>query len=247
MQPIKVPSDFHIIAHRGASAYAPENTLPAFSLAQEMGVREMELDVQLASDGVVVVCHDKSLARYNHGDRQVADLPSDLLLRLDMGSWFSPDFQGTCMLTLDQLLAQFGRGFVYHIELKGQATNLPRAVFDVVGNTGLLDCSIFTSYCIEHLIRLREISKDSRLAWLLNVESFDDGIARQAEEIRLFQLCPRAGAVTEEMVQRGCSIVDEIRAWGVRGDPERVRALIHRVVDCGCNGMTINWPDWVTH
>ena len=56
--PIRVPEAFRVIAHRGSSAYAPENSLPAFRLAREMGVGEVELDVQLAIDGVVVLCHD---------------------------------------------------------------------------------------------------------------------------------------------------------------------------------------------
>jgi len=247
MQPIEVPTDFRVIAHRGASAYGPENTLPAFALAKQMGAAEVELDTQLSNDGIVVLCHDKSLKRYNHGDKEVEKLPSQVLLKLDMGSWFSPDFRGTCMASLDQLFAEFGGDFIYHIELKGKAANLPRSVYEIVDKTGLLDRSIFTSFSLEKLIRMREISADCRLGWLVDVESFDDDILQQSEELRLFQLCPRADSVTSEMVQRGHSAVSEIRAWGVGGEPQRVRALIRKVVDCGCNGMTINWPDWVTH
>ena len=72
--PIWVPEAFRVIAHRGSSAYAPENTLPAFKLAREMGVGEVELDVQLAIDGVVVLCHDLVLTRYGHGDVVVEEM-----------------------------------------------------------------------------------------------------------------------------------------------------------------------------
>ena len=61
MLPIPVPPDFRIIAHRGASAYAPENTKPAFGFAQRMGISEVELDTQLSADGMVVLCHDLTL------------------------------------------------------------------------------------------------------------------------------------------------------------------------------------------
>ena len=61
--PMPVPADFRIIAHRGASAYAPENTRAAFDLALQMGVTEVELDAQLTTDGVVALCHDETLAR----------------------------------------------------------------------------------------------------------------------------------------------------------------------------------------
>jgi glycerophosphoryl diester phosphodiesterase len=47
------------------------------------------------------------------------------------------------------------------------------------------------------------------------------------------------------MVARGHSVVKEIRVWGMRGRPQEVRRLVHKVVDCGCDGMTIDWPDWV--
>jgi len=66
--PIRVPKAFRVIAHRGSSAYAPENTLPAFRLARKMGFGEIELGVGLTTDGVVVLCHDLVLTRYGHGD-----------------------------------------------------------------------------------------------------------------------------------------------------------------------------------
>jgi glycerophosphoryl diester phosphodiesterase len=91
--PIRVPEAFRVIAHRGSSAYAPENSLPAFRLAREMGVGEVELDVQLAIDSVVVLCHDLVLTRYGHGDVVVEEMASDELLALDMGSWFLPALQ----------------------------------------------------------------------------------------------------------------------------------------------------------
>jgi len=244
MLPIEVPSNFHVIAHRGASAYAPENTLPAFSLAKKMGAVEVELDTQLSSDGIVVVCHDKTLKRYNHGDREVEKLTSQVLLKLDMGLWFSPDFRATYMTSLEQLLDKFSTDFIYNIELKGEAASLTQSVYEVVKNAGLLDYSIFTSFSYEQLIRMRKVSNDCRLGWLVNVESFNDRIMRQCAELALFQLCPRADLVTKEMVQRGHSIVSDIRAWGVQGNPKRVQMLISSVVDSGCDGMTINWPDY---
>ena len=71
MLPILALPDFRIIAHRGASAYSPENTLPAFELAARMGANEVELDAQLTSDGQVVLCHDTKLERYGHGPQVV--------------------------------------------------------------------------------------------------------------------------------------------------------------------------------
>jgi glycerophosphoryl diester phosphodiesterase len=78
-----------IIAHRGASAEAPENTLAAFRRAIELGADGVELDVRLAADGVPVVIHDATLKRTASIDRRVADMTSTELARLDVGSWFN--------------------------------------------------------------------------------------------------------------------------------------------------------------
>ena len=75
--PIKVPRDFRIIAHRGASGYAPENTLAAFRLAEKMGVKEVELDVWLSKDNHIVLCHDGALDRYGYPGLHVKDLQLD--------------------------------------------------------------------------------------------------------------------------------------------------------------------------
>src|SRR3712207_5799493 len=126
MLPIAVPANFRIIAHRGASAYAPENTHAAFALAARMGVHEIELDAQLTLDGQVAICHDSTLDRYGHGPQRVEEMEWAELAKLDMGSWFSPFlFAGERMLTLDDLFATYASGFIYHVELKGAAAALP--------------------------------------------------------------------------------------------------------------------------
>lgn len=242
--PIRVPEAFRVIAHRGSSAYTPENTLPAFKLAREMGVGEVELDVQLAIDGVVVLCHDLVLTRYGHGDVVVEEMASDELLALDMGSWFSPHlFAATPMLSLDQLLKTHGDDFIFHIELKGRAEELAAATYAVVDAHRAHAQTIFTSFSHQQLERMRDVSPGSRLGWL--VQTIDEEVLDQARELELFQLCPRAGALNVEVVARGRIAAAEIRVWGIAGTPQEVRAMVLQAVESGCDGMTINWPDWV--
>jgi glycerophosphoryl diester phosphodiesterase len=243
MNPISVPPDFRLIAHRGASAYAPENTRPAFELARHMGVYEVDLDTQLSADGVVVICHDQTLERYGHGDRPVESLTAAELLSLDMGAWFSPHFfTGTPMMSLDQLLVEFTDTFVYHIELKGRAEKLPDAVYKTVVEQNLEDNVIFTSFSYEHLERMKHIAPDCKLAWL--VDAFDQQTLERALPLDLFQLCPRAAQVNSETVTIGRTVATEIRAWSLAGPPQEVRQLIHHVIESGCDGMTPDWPDW---
>ena len=93
-----------ILAHRGASGYAPENTWPAFKLAREMGANGIETDVQLSKDGVPVLVHDTNLDRTSDGTGPVADLTWDELARLDAGSWLDARFAGERIVRLDEFL-----------------------------------------------------------------------------------------------------------------------------------------------
>lgn len=246
MKPIVVPAKFRIIAHRGASAYAPENTLPAFALAREMGVGEVETDAQLSTDGEVMLCHDNTLARYGHGDLAVEALSVQELLALDMGAWFSPHlFAATPMMTLDQLLHEFKGEFVYHLELKGAAEELAAVVHACVTRRDLLSNVIYTSFSFIQLERMRAVAPDARLGWL--VDGCDDEVLARARDLELFQLCPRADKITTELVARCKEVVAEVRAWGMQGGAVELRELIAEIAGCGCDGMTINWPDWAQH
>ncbi len=107
-----------IFAHRGASAYAPENTLPAFRKALDMGARAIELDVQLSSDGVPVVIHDFFLNKTTDGSGMVRDLNWKTLRTLDAGRCFSRDFQGTRIPSLEEVLDVVPEDVILNIELK---------------------------------------------------------------------------------------------------------------------------------
>ena len=249
--PIKVPASFQIIAHRGASAYAPENTFAAFQLAIDMGVREVELDTQLTVDGKVVLCHDAMLTRYGHGNRVVETMHWDELATLDMGSWFSPHLYGnTRLITLDQLFDHYGAGVTYHVEIKGKAPGLPAAVHAIIEQYSLLSSCVITSFSYDALAAMRAIDPDIRLGWL--VRKIDHDALVKAKQINLDQLCPFAGTVTQESADEARAVTPEVRAWGLLGDTApgqaaEVIALIQKVLNAGCDGMTINWPDWVTH
>jgi glycerophosphoryl diester phosphodiesterase len=118
--------DVLVIAHRGDSAVAPENTLPAFDSAVKAGADLVELDYCHSFDGVPVVCHDKELDRttnacqlWRHTQIKVADKTLVELQRLDAGSWFDAKFAGTTLPTLAQALDAIQAGSITLIERKG--------------------------------------------------------------------------------------------------------------------------------
>lgn len=139
-----------IIAHRGASAHAPENTLAAFKMAVDAGADGVEFDVQLAADGVPVVIHDTDLRRTAGIDKRVEELTSFQLSQTDVGSWFAPQFASETVPTLEQTLQllRYFNGLIY-IELKCELDNfkpLVAAVCDTIRSSPLLPQIIVQSF-----------------------------------------------------------------------------------------------------
>jgi len=108
-----------VIGHRGAAAYAPENTLAGFALAAEQGVTWVEFDVRLTRDGVPVLIHDDSLDRTTNGFGPVVNATLKEIKALDAGSWFDPRFAGEEVPTLAEALDVIHDcGMVPNIEIK---------------------------------------------------------------------------------------------------------------------------------
>src|SRR5947209_2004809 len=93
-----------IIAHRGASGDAPENTLAAFRLAMDSAADMIELDLHQSKDGALVVCHDFKLYRTARVRKTIKQLTLKELKRLDVGHWFHPRFSGETIPTLEEVL-----------------------------------------------------------------------------------------------------------------------------------------------
>ncbi|MBN1259825.1 MAG: glycerophosphodiester phosphodiesterase [Anaerolineae bacterium] len=129
-----------IFAHRGACREAPENTLPAFRRAVEIGAQGVELDVHLSADGAPVVIHNDTVDAVTDGTGRVGELPLDVLQALDAGAHFSPAFAGTRIPTLEEVLDEVGNQVLVNIELKAAAASgnaLESAVADLVRRMGL--------------------------------------------------------------------------------------------------------------
>lgn len=107
-----------IFGHRGASKVAPENTLPAFEAAVRLGADGVELDVQYSSDGKLVIFHNTTLDKTSTGTGRVTAHTLEELRDLDAGSWFGPQFAGTRIPTLDEVLDLLKGKLLVNIELK---------------------------------------------------------------------------------------------------------------------------------
>ena len=145
-----------IIAHRGASALAPENTMAAFRLAKELGADGIELDVMLSADDHLVVIHDQSVNRTTNGQGKVNEMGWDALKSLDAGSYFDERFIGEPLPLLDQVFEELGGQFLINVELKNYATprdQLTEKVIDLILRMGLTDSTILSSFNARNLLK----------------------------------------------------------------------------------------------
>jgi len=255
-----LPTPFRIIAHRGASAYAPENTLPAFERALELGVHEVELDVGLSADGIPILFHDSALDAKTELSGALRQHSASELQRADIGSWFDrnhPDvarrYAGTTLSTLDALFRRFGAQLHYHVEIKGEEPELPERILELVALHDLRHAVTITSFSKEQLERTRALDRELPLCWLLEREarlregsgsSDTSSLALRRPQLEaaraagFAQVGVRAPELNREIVAHAHSLGLEIRGWGVRGDAD-----MQHVIAVGANGTTTNWPD----
>lgn len=167
-----------IIAHRGASAHAPENTMAAFRLAVDQGSDGVEFDVQLARDDVPVVIHDTTLKRTAGRPENVAALTSIQLSEIDAGSWFNRRYPSRAhnhhtletIPTLEAVLSLFESqiGPIY-IELKCDAANfrpLTETACSIIRDSQLLPRIIVKSFRLDAVAEVRRLLPEARTAAL---------------------------------------------------------------------------------
>lgn len=239
-----------IIAHRGASAFAPENTLGAFKRAIEDGAEGIEFDVRLTIDGEVVVIHDASLRRTGLREGSISEMTSAELGRIDAGSWFNlkyplravPEFANETVPTLTatlELLKNF-HGLIY-IELKsgpGMVEKLCGAVCRVIEVSPLLPQMIVKSFDLSAIPHIRRLCPEVQTAALftarvMTVLRKETRIIRAAKTVGAQQISVHyslaTGGLTKIAGREGLPVtvwtVDHPR-WIKRGAELGLKAII---------------------
>ncbi len=158
-----------VVAHRGASAYAPENTLAAFCLAVDQGADAVELDAKLSADQQIVVIHDKTVNRTTDGKGDVRRLTLGQLKSLDAGSSFSSRFAGETIPTLAEVLEAVGQKLLVNIELTNYASpadSLVDKAAALVQQFHLEERVLFSSFNPANLVRARRLLPEVPVAIL---------------------------------------------------------------------------------
>ena len=174
-----------MIAHRGASGYAPENTMAAFRLALEMGAKAMEFDVHQTRDHELVVLHDEDLKRVGKRKARVRDLTREELAAIDVGSWFDPCFSAERVPTLSEVydLAQ-GKAEL-HLEIKRGSRYYPgieERIVDLIQRRKAWGTTLVSSFDHAALFSIRSLDTRLRIGYLLGLTGMKTAY-REMEEL----------------------------------------------------------------
>jgi len=210
-----------VIAHRGDKTHAPENTLAAFNLAADKGADAVEFDVKCSRDGQVVVIHDQTVNRTTNGSGDVSRLSLAALRDLDVGAWFSRQFTGEKIPTLDEVFEALGKRLFMNVELTNYATpgdGLVPKVADLVKHHAVQDRVIFSSFRARNLRMARSLLPEvpRGLLTLPGVLGFwGRSIAWRGD---YFALHPFLADVTAGLVNRLHAAGKCINVWTVNGE-----------------------------
>jgi glycerophosphoryl diester phosphodiesterase len=223
-----------IFAHRGACLVAPENTLPAFQAAVDLGADGVELDVQYSSDGQLVVMHNPSLDATTDGTGRVTSHTLEELRELDAGSYFAPEFAGTRIPTLDEVLDLLKGKLIVNIEIKALETTTVGIGVDTVKAVRARDMQdqvIISSFNPMALRRAKKAGPEIECAILLAPDLpgwTRSGLARRWSGAD--GLHPEAPMVNEAYMAQAKRQGLPVRVWTVNEEPE-MRRLIALEVD----------------
>lgn len=243
-----------IIAHRGASALAPENTLAAFQRAIDDGAEGIEFDVRLAKDGVPVVIHDSKLYRLARTEGRVSGFTSEELQSLDVGSWFNEKnprrafekFSAESVPTLARLLEFLKdyKGLIY-IELKCKEVEieqLVKAVCQIISKSPLLPNILVKSFKLEVIPNVRRHCPDAKTVVLfapkiMTILRKEKRLVKIAHEIGADQISLHFSLCTRKLMEKAAKKNLAVTIW-TADNPHWVR----RALNLGINAIITNNP-----
>jgi len=234
-----------IIAHRGASHDAPENTLAAVRLAWSQEADAVEVDVHLTADERLAVIHDLDTRRTTGMMKLVRDCTLAELQLLDAGSWKAPEFRGESIPALDAVLALVPVGKRVFIEVKSGPDAVPPLVRALARSPLSPEQVAVISFDLETVRRAKRQLSRCEVSWILERDSPEGRLARheilqRAREAGLDGLDLEAEWVETTWAQQIRVAGFKLYVWTVDDAP-----LARQLVEAGVNGITTNRPGWL--
>ena len=237
-----MPNKTQIFAHRGARVAAPENTLPAFAKALEMGAAGIELDVHCSRDQKLAVIHNFSVNKTTNRRGAVSQFSAAQLAAMDAGSYFDPAFAGTGIPTLDQVFDLVGNRCLVNVEIKSNSSTggeEAAILAEMIQQRKLHEQVIVSSFNAITLIRLHAIDPKIQLGYLYYLPT--PFLLLDAWFTSVMQ--PRALHPYHKLIdanlmayahKKGCAI----NTWTVNDERS-----MRMVVEAGADILITNYPD----
>ena len=231
-----------IIAHRGASRYAPENTMPAFELAYEMGAHMIEFDVHLSKDLIPVIIHDEDVKRTTNGTGLVRDLTIEELKQLDAGSWFSPKFSETRISTLNELLIWLNdKELGANIELKNdkyEYQNIEGIVYDLLKEHQALDKVVISTFNINSIKRLQQYKDELNIALLTSKKRTKSKLSYLIEDLEIDAIHFKYNVLNHTLMKVSTQYNIDTRVYTVNKPAHMLQCFKYK-----CTGVITDVPD----
>lgn len=226
--------EIQITAHRGSSMSAPENTMAAVKAAVEELADFVEVDVQESLDGVLVLCHDIGLQRLAGVKQSVSELTLEELLRLDVGSHFSPEFAGEKIPQLREVM-EYAKGRInLNLELKnlGDDTSLPEQAAALVKELGMEEQCVISSVRMNYLERVKAVNPNIRTGYIVAAAYGNYYTNEYLDFISL-----RSSFVTKELVESAHEAGKAIHVWTVN-----TAAELEQMKQAGVDNIITDYP-----
>jgi glycerophosphoryl diester phosphodiesterase len=247
------------IAHRGASAYAPENTIAAFDLALALGADSLEIDVHMTADGELVVLHDPVLGRTTcraEGGGLVSESDWPDIERLDAGSWFNaavptyarPEYAAERVPRVGELFARYGREVHYFIELKHppQVLEMEAKLLDLMSRYALFGHNegrplvFIESFSQKSLQKIHEMDGRISVVQLFGAYATSKAIRAYMSALPSYSVAvgPCAVSVDAALVAQAERLHLDVYPWTVN-EP----AQMEEMLELGADGVVSDYPD----
>lgn len=230
-----------IIGHKGAAGYAPENTLASLRKGIEMGLKFVEIDVQLTKDHEVVVIHDYSLNRTTNGNGFVKAHTLSEIKKFDAGSWYGDAFQKEEIPTLEEVLKILPKDVWLNIEIKNIArerANIEEKILELINRYEIEDQIVISSFDHLSLNKVRSLNKTIKIGVLLYAYLLDPWSQLDTYELKPYSIHPAIEYLDE-------AFVDEAKKRGYKVFPYTVNT-IEEYAYCmylGVDGVFSDYPD----
>lgn len=231
--------DFLIVAHRGSSGTAPENTLASFEQAINSNAHFIELDLQITRDNVPIVFHDKWISRITNGSGRTLNLTFEEIRQFDCGLWFSSEFKGEKIPSLEEVLSFIQNKIYLNIEIKNLGTNPYRSIENIISiiyNFDYPEKVVISSFYYDYLKLVRKIDVDIPTA-AIRMPKDTTLPSVIAENLQCQGFICSVSEIKKEIIDNAKANNLFVGVYSIDTEEE-----LDKVIKLGCNAIVTNFP-----